>query len=87
MAVVATHVLAVQPVEPLNPEAQQEVQVLRPQSAQSVNEVDLQSEQSVTPPRPVSPAMRALSTTGKVVLGVTAAAIAIGGALVSLLFL
>jgi len=78
---------AVQPVEPLRPKAEQQVEILHPKNAQDVDEVTLQPEQQISVPQPVSPAKRVASNVGKVVLGVTAAGVALGVAMLSLLFL
>jgi hypothetical protein len=88
VAVLSATVLAgSQPVEPMNPEAEQQVEILRPGVAQSVDEVARQPEQQIGVPEPVSSTKRAASTAGKVVLGVAAAGVAVGAAILSLLFL
>ncbi len=78
---------AEQPVEPMNPHVEQQVEIIRPNVAQSVHEVDVPAGQDVRVPEPVSPAKRAASTAGKVVLGVAAAGVAVGAAILSLLLL
>lgn len=84
--VAASWVPAEQPVEPLRPEAEQQVEILHPRLPQTVQEIQLQPDQEVTAPEPVSPARRAASTVGKVVLGIVAAGVALGAAAASLLF-
>lgn len=75
-------------VEPVGPQAQQQVRILRSDVVQSVDAVALDGPgQQVQAAEPASAAKRAASTVGKVVLGVTAAGLAVGGALLSLLFL
>lgn len=76
---------AAQPVDPLRAEGTQQIEVLRPETTQEVEAVVLQPDQDVRVPEPVSPARRAASTAGKVVLGIAAAGIAVGAALASLL--
>jgi hypothetical protein len=78
---------ATQPVEPLQPKEQQQIEILRPQGSQGVADVPLASQQQVDVPEPVSPARHAASVGGKILLGIAAAGIALGGAVVSLLFL
>lgn len=86
-ALAVSAALATQPVEPMAPGGEQQIEVLRPGVAQSVDAVAPQPEQQVGVPEPVSPGKRAASTAGKVVLGVAAAGVAIGAAILSLLFL
>jgi hypothetical protein len=78
---------ATQPVEPLRPKEQQRIEILRPQGSQGMAEVPIASQQQVELPEPVSPARHAASVGGKIILGIVAAGIALGGAVVSLLFL
>jgi hypothetical protein len=75
-------------VEPMRPQAPQEVRILRPDVVQSVDAVTLDgSAQQVQAAEPASAVKRVASTAGKVVLGVTAAGVAVGAAILSLLFL
>ena len=77
-------------VRPLPPgPARQQIEVLRPGSGQDLSQAERaeQGEQDIGVPEPKSSTQRAASTAGKVVLGVFAAAIAIGAAAASLLLL
>jgi len=76
-------------VRPLPPGAEeQQIEVLHPGASQTLSQAEPgDAEQEVGVPQPKSPAQRTASTVGKVVLGVVAAAVALGMAAASLLLL
>jgi hypothetical protein len=76
-----------QTIEPLDPGVEQRVQVIGGgNETEQVRMVETQAVETVEPHVPPSPAAKAASTAGKVVLGVTGAAIALGAMAASLLF-
>ena len=79
-------VSAEQPIDPLRPQNEQQIEVLRPGGVQEVERVDPE-EQEIGRAEPVSRGKRIASNVGKVVLGVTAVGLAVGAAMLSLLFL
>jgi hypothetical protein len=77
-----------QTIQPLDPGVEQRVQIIGGDgSTEQVRAVDTQRIETVEPHTPPSPAVKAASTAGKVVLGVTGAAIAVGAMAASLLFM
>jgi hypothetical protein len=76
-----------QTVEPLDPGVEQRIQIIGGGTeTEQVRMVETQAVETVEPHVPPSPAAKAASTAGKVVLGVTGAAIALGAMAASLLF-
>ena len=75
-----------QTITPLTPPVEQRVQQLG-DNEQQVRSVDAQNVETVVPHEPPSPAVKAASTAGKVVLGVVGAGIAVGSMVASLMLL
>jgi len=77
-----------QRIVPLNPPEEQRVERLgHPDDVAQVNAVDITADQAIAPAIPPSPAAKAASTAGKVVLSVAAAGVALGAMAASLLLL
>jgi hypothetical protein len=78
-----------QRITPLNPSEEQRIEHLgHPDDVAGVDAVPIAgADQAIAPAEPPSPAVKAASTAGKVVLGVTAAGLALGAMAASLLFL
>lgn len=76
-----------QKIEVLTPPHEQRVETLGgTDDLQQVQALDDSRTQIVGPHEPPTPAVKAASTAGKIVLGVAAAAVAVGATLASLLF-
>lgn len=77
-----------QTIEVLTPPHEQRVEAVGgTEDLQHVAAVDETEAQRVAASEPPSPSAKAASTAGKIVLGVTAAAVAVGATVASLLFL
>lgn len=78
-----------QTIEPLNPGVEQRVEIIGGggDTQEQVRTVDAQDVETVVPHEPPSPAVKAASTAGKVVLGVVGAGVALGAMVASLLFM
>jgi hypothetical protein len=76
-----------QTIEPLTPPVEQRVQPLGPGTDQRVEQLGGAEEQQIGPHVPPSPAQKAASNAGKVVLGIAGTALALGAMAASLLFL
>ena len=77
-----------QRIQQLNPAVEQRVEpVGNPDGLAGVQGVEVIADQNVAPAVPPSPAAKAASTAGKVVLSVAAAGVALGAMAASLMFL
>jgi len=76
-----------QVVEPLNPGVEQRVEPVNAEQEQHVAEVHQTAEQGVGPHVPPTPQEKRVSQVGKFLVGVTAAALAIGVMIAQLVFI